>query len=391
MDEKKTIFFFPAWYPHRGDSMFGLFVKRHAEAVSRYCRVGVVFAIGESRENGDLFDVVELDENTVSTIRVYYKKSDLKGAATFVNGLRYLRAVMLGYAALVKKLGEPQVNHVHVLTRAGIFALYKNITTGTPYIITEHWSRYLPINKGAYVGFLRKQLTKWIVRNAAAVTPVSDKLAQAMKSYGLQNAKYVLVNNVVDVSRFIYRHKSNDCFRWLHVSCFDDEPKNITGLLRGFAKAYEKDKRLSLTLVGEGIDFERINRFASELSLPNEALRFTGKLEGEALQQEFMAHDAFVLFSRYENQPVVIIEAFACGLPVLATRVGSIPQLLEQNRGVLVDSENEQQLEEALLDFAQGKLPFSREHIRQFAVNTFSMEAVGQSFNELYISALNKS
>lgn len=389
MEEKKlTVFFYPAWYPHRYDPMFGLFVKRHAEAVSQFAEVCVIFVIGEYIEAPKRYDLEFANEAGVKTVRIYFKKSKRLGVSYFINGIRYLQAAKKGYDFLVTRMGEPNINHVHVLTRAGLFPLWKKITSGIPYLITEHWSRYLPINKGAYSGIIRKFLTEKIVERAFAVTPVSQRLAEAMQQHGLKNSYYRLINNVVDVDRFLPVQKGQICARWVHVSCFDEHPKNITGLLSGFAKAHTQNPSLRLTLIGDGIDWKVSKTFAENLNLGNDAITFTGLLEGKDLSDELQRHDAFVMFSRFENQPVVIIEAFACGLPVVATDVGSIPEMLANHRGIVVQSENADALADAFIVMSEGKFEFSRTSIRQYAVENYSFSAVGKKINELYLAAI---
>ena len=386
-----TVFFFPAWYPHRGDPMFGLFVKRHAEAVSSVARVGVVFAFGEVK-SGPLFDLCHTEESGVSTLRIYYRKCRIPFLGTWVNAFLYLAAVFRGYRKLKIRLGTPDVNHIHVLTRAGVVPLWLKITHGTPFLITEHWSRYLPENRGDFSGFLRKWITRRVVGQASFVTPVSEKLAAAMRSHGLRNPRYELVNNVVDTERFIPgTHVHKECLRWVHVSCMDDRPKNLKGLLDGFARAHAADNRISLQLVGDGVDFNQIRHYAMEKDPHGKLFRFSGMLEGEALLSAFQHADAFVMFSRYENQPVVITEAFSCGLPVVATGVGAIPDMLSEGRGTTVPSEDVQALSDEVLLYAAGQVSFSREAIRQYAVDNFSYGAVAGRFRELYLATLQSA
>ncbi len=386
-----TVFFFPAWYPHRNDPMFGLFVKRHAEAVASLVRAGVVFAIGELR-HGPTYDMNHICENGVETISVYYRKSQVPMLGSFLNGIRFLRAVWMGYLKLKSILGKPDVNHVHVLTRAGIVPLGLKVFSGIPYIITEHWSRYLPENKGNFKGVLRKWLTKIIVRHSSFITPVSQKLADAMMAHGIAHPQYRLVNNVVDTDRFLPGNSDEmQCVHWVHVSCFDDRPKNLKGLLDGFKLAHSTDKRLTLNLVGDGIDFEDIRNYGREIDPAGEIFRFSGLREGEELVKAFQQADAFVMFSRYENQPVVIIEAFACGLPVVATDVGAIPQMVAEGRGMAVKSEDVQALCDAILMYAQGTISFSREEIRRYALENFGNRAVADRFRELYLATIQQS
>ena len=173
--ERKHIVFLARWYPHRYDPMLGLFVQRHAEAAALYNDVSVIYVHAD--ENiCQKFDIVDETVNNVRTIRVYYRKSWSK----IISLLRFFKA----NNKALKMLPKPDIIHVHILTRLGLVALRQKRLHGTPYIITEHWSRYLPGND--FSGLLRKKLTKTVVRHASAVTTVTDILAKAMQSHGLR-------------------------------------------------------------------------------------------------------------------------------------------------------------------------------------------------------------
>jgi glycosyltransferase involved in cell wall biosynthesis len=68
--------------------------------------------------------------------------------------------------------------------------------------------------------------------------------------------------------------------------------------------------------------------------------------------------NCFVLFSDYENQPCVILESFATGIPVIAPRVGGIPEIVEENRGILVEKADEKALFEAMKNVLEDKIAF---------------------------------
>ena len=126
---------------------------------------------------------------------------------------------------------------MHVLLRTGLFALYKCLSIGLPYLITEHWSLYLPQN-AARIGLLRKFLTRLVIKKAAALHTVSENLKQAMQKLGFTNKQTVVIPNVVDTATF---YPENDTVfspkvRFLHVARFNEEAKNLSGLLRTFQK-----------------------------------------------------------------------------------------------------------------------------------------------------------
>jgi glycosyltransferase involved in cell wall biosynthesis len=95
---------------------------------------------------------------------------------------------------------------------------------------------------------------------------------------------------------------------------------------------------------------------------------------------------AFVSFSNYENQPCSILEALCCGVPVIATKVGGIPEVINSQNGILIDPLNESQLLHAM-EMMMGKFKnFDLESIAKSAKMKFSYNAVGSQLNLLYQS-----
>ncbi|VAW28887.1 hypothetical protein MNBD_BACTEROID07-2101 [hydrothermal vent metagenome] len=382
------------WYPNRTDPMPGLFIQRHAEAVARYAKVALVYAHGvEAKDAIPLYEVDYEEKTGVRTARVYYRLPRLHVPliSPLVGLWRFFRANIKGIKR-VKLPGERfDVLHVHVLTRLGILALFYKWLHGTPFVITEHWTRYLDSRK-EFRGFLRKLLTRMVVRQAAVVTTVSDNLTRAMTNHRLQNSNYRVIYNVVDTAFFEAAKKTalrSETGRkeLVHVSCFTDVHKNISGLLRVVKKLSEKRDDFHLTLVGEGEDLEKMKNYARTLEIPENTLVFTGLLEGKILAETMAKADALVIFSNYENMPVVINESFALGVPVFSTDVGGIAEMVNDSNGRLVPKGDENALLVVLNDFLDGKISFQKEQIQAFAEKHFSMEAVGRVLLEIYNEA----
>jgi glycosyltransferase involved in cell wall biosynthesis len=93
-----------------------------------------------------------------------------------------------------------------------------------------------------------------------------------------------------------------------------------------------------------------------------------------------------VLFSFYENQPCVILESLCSGLPVIATRVGGIPELIQDDNGLLVDAGNEEQLLQAMKTMIQKEKNYDRKKISSLASARFSYEYVGKDICSVYDS-----
>ena len=101
-----------------------------------------------------------------------------------------------------------------------------------------------------------------------------------------------------------------------------------------------------------------------------------------------VSYTHLVLPSEWENMPCVIIEAMSSGLPVVSTNVGGIPEIINDEVGVLVPPKNSVRLVKALDSILNNLPSFSRERIVELARERYSYEAVGEVLNNLYRSCL---
>ncbi|MBO7459383.1 MAG: glycosyltransferase [Bacteroidales bacterium] len=373
-NERRHIVFLARWYPHRYDPMLGLFVQRHAEAAALYNDISVIYVHPD--DGKDVSRNVSIDDETINnvhTIRIYYKKSKSKVLSLF----RFFRANKIA----LKRLPKPDIIHVHVLTRLGLIAWWHKIMHGTPYIITEHWSRYLPGND--FSGVFRKKLTKTIVKHASAVTTVTEILAKAMQDHGLQNKNYVIVPNVVDINAFKPQPHHNEVPKIVHVSCFENKSKNITGLIDALQILEERNINFQFVFIGDGVDFAMIKDYVKKLK-HQESIRFTGVLEGQDYIDELSSNDFLVLSSNYETQGVVLLEAFACGMPVVSTNVGGIPEIVNESNGILVPPQDPEKLADAMETMLQTYQNYDANALREGVIKKFSNEFVGKLLNSIY-------
>ncbi len=393
-ESKIKVLHLARWYPNRYDPMPGLFIQRHAEASSIYCDAGVVYTHSESNEDDKkpTYDIDFYIINNVPTAKVYYKTSGCKinPIKKIINSIRFFKANQLGITKVKQNTGGFDLIHIHILTRLGIIGLYYKLLHKKPYIITEHWSRYLDLT-GSFVGFFRKLITKFVVKEASCVTAVTDNLASAMKKHSLNNKNYVILPNVVDnvfLSNDIIDESNNDIVNFLHVSCFEDKSKNISGLLRVISQLSKNRNDFIFTLVGDGMDMPWLKKYSQELGLTEEIIKYTGLLEGEDLANEMKSADMLVIFSNYENFPVVMNESLSLGVPVIATRVGGIPERVNSRNGILVDAGNEAQLLQAFTNFLDKEISFDMIEIQKEAINEFSPSTIGSILYNLYKEAI---
>jgi glycosyltransferase involved in cell wall biosynthesis len=124
--------------------------------------------------------------------------------------------------------------------------------------------------------------------------------------------------------------------------------KGQAGLLRAFAKVRSSHPELTLRLVGDGPERGALEALAEELAVSS-AITFAGRLPEEETLAEIARSDLLVLPSFMEGLPIVLMEAMAVGVPVIASRVAGIPELVEDGKtGLLFTPSNWDELASAI-------------------------------------------
>lgn len=394
-ENKLNILFISSWYPHKLKPMNGIFVKRHAAANTIDCNVSAIFICSD-----DSNSIEESVEDGIYTLRGYYKTPDLKipGISQLVKVLRYFlmwKKVLLIYK---RKKGNPNLVNSNIVYPVTIIATIMKFVWGVPYVITEHWTGYFP-EDGHYKGFWKKLVSKIAVANSSAVISDSTKLSRTMESLGLipesnLKNKFFTIPNVVDPELFTIRDEKQvishqpTAISFIHVSSLDDEHKNITGMIRTFKKFHERHPGSTFTIIWDEEIKEYLDRIKEPFS-EKDGVFLQGKTTGIALAEMLQKSDAFLLFSNYENLPCVMLEAFACGIPVIGTTVGDVPDYINSNNGVLIDSKNENQLLEAMETVFRNMNNYNPSEIRNMVLDKISPVAISKQFTDVYKSVLS--
>lgn len=345
------VLFLSAWYPTEQDAMAGLFVQKHAEAVVR--------------QGAD--------------VQVLYSTR---------TGIEWMLDMYQRWKKLKKEWGKPDIVQMNVLDKNGLIALWLKWRYRIPYIVVEHWSGYLPENfafrKGWHGWFIRK-----VAKQASCILPVSKMLEDAMKRCGIQNEIWQRIHNVVD--DFFYKpitpltipSKPENKFRLLHVSCFDENAKNIQGMLRAVRKVANQRQDFEFIIVGTGIDFERDFKYAQSLDFPEGILHFTGEQSPYEVAQWMQQSDCFILFSNYETYAVVLAEAIAVGLPSIRTSTSGIASEISIESGMTIAPQDENALSNAIEHFLDNSSNYSSKSIRSYG-KEYESDNIGKSLIKLY-------
>lgn len=387
---KIKVLFWPGWwYPDRHNPLNGIFIRRHAEAVAPLVDLAVLYVAADAGLRRQPYDMEISHDQIGLTIRVYFRPFPVPfRPLRILNVWRYFAAARLGIKKLRSCWGYPDIVHLHVSPPWGQIAALKFLLPRLPFLFTEHWSGYHRANSD-FRGFARKLLNSLVLRRAFAVTPVSRNLQDVMESHRLRG-RYVVIPNAVRTDLFFpatSKPAPGTPFTFLHVSQLA-LVKNVAGMIRAATALWQTRHDFQLVIVGEGADRESLERLAQDRAPGHECVRLLGRKDEVELAEIMRQADCFLLFSNYENLPCVISEAMASGLPVIATRVGGVPEQVRPGMGILIDPGDEAGLEKAMKDILDGKMRFDRSAIRRFAEENYSCAEVGKRFLLLYREAL---
>jgi glycosyltransferase involved in cell wall biosynthesis len=384
---RKRILWLCSWYPDRNQPFNGDFIQRHARAAAIFNDIAV-FHLAQS-------DAAKGDE-TYSTITpgltetIHYYKPATGFLSRWKNYNRWIKAYKKALRNYMKAEGKPDLVHVHVPMRDGLLAMKLKRMYKLPYIVTEHWTIYQPGNIKTYEeqpGYLRS-LTYWIIRNSSLLLPVSEDLGKMINKLVCPK-DFRVIDNVADTTHFYFKEQNpaHAAFRFLHVSNFTFQ-KNAEAIIESFAELQKKHSTVELVLVG--LIPPEVEKLITASGLKGKNIILKGEISYPEVAQEMQEANALVMFSRYENSPCTIIEALCCGLPVIASSVGGIPELIHSGNGLLVTPGDKELLFTSMEKMIENYSSFDRAAISADAMSRFSYPVVGKKIDQVYSQLLKK-
>jgi len=380
-----AVLFLPSWYPVKHNPVHGIFIQNHAIALSK--EIPVIVAYPYTTENKLKNINLEINHNeNLTEVKLAYNKvqTQLPLIKQIIQLYRYKRACKT-LAEHIKNLNYPilaiQVNVVFpACIGLRVFLRYFQV----PYTITEHWSGYLA-EDGNYKSLFQKYLTKKCITKSQVIWTVSEKQKTAMIGHGLKG-NYQHLYNAVNTTIFSKKEtKTAPPITLLHVSSLVEREKNIRAMLTALANL--KNKKYTFNLIIAGGNSEQIQytkNIAKEVNLTD--IDFKGSLPQEEISYLMSQSHALLLFSNFEGMPVVALEALACELPVLASKAGALPQIIQEGFGILCKKPTISKIENILENFLNGVYSFNYTGMRAFAVKYASYNAVGKQMAKFYKS-----
>ena len=365
-----------SWFPTPDDPTLGNFCIRMIDALPQDCH-SVILSVCDGKDMTKSFEVKEIQGKHHTHVQIYIRPPKVNA----LRKLKMLRMYQYGLRYVQKHFFNPDLLHLHVAYPLGQVALLWHKLYGYPYVLTEHWTIYQPQNKDVLVGKLKRKIVK-IANHASLIMPVSLDLQHCMEGHGVHNRFQVIYNLVnTDIFKLGVPHQGAKK-QMLHISTLRDEAKNFSGILRTIERLRQQRDDFELHVIHD-YEAPEFKDFVKEHHL-DDCVVFHGKKTSEEVAKAYQEADFFVLFSNFENLPCVIVEAFASGVPVLSTAVGGIAEILTPERGILIDSGDENALLKSMDSMLDHCREYDREAIRDYALKTFAAQNIGQQINEQY-------
>lgn len=291
------------------------------------------------------------------------------------------------FARYVAEQGTPDIIHGHAMFMGGIIGAAVARESRVPLVITEHSTVY----QRRPIPAFQIEEARDALGLAAALLVVSPQLGEGMRRVlGDIAANAQWVPNVVDrefLAAQLPTERTPGPFRFLCVA-FLHEKKAHADLLGAFAQRFAGDGDVELRIGGDGPERDRLHALARTLGIAEQVV-WLGPLSREAVGSEMRAADAFVLPSRLETFGVVVAEALASGLPVIATRSGGPECIVGEGDGMLVDVGDVSALGEAMLRMRETAARYDAVDIRRRCEQRFGEHALVDRLEAVYARAMS--
>jgi len=375
-----NILFVTQWYPstlRSTNQILGIFVQEHARAVEKYANVTVLHAVKLFSATTKLYEIIDerkqRSKGSIKSICIKYRHLPLPLATYFIYSIAMIHALVV----LLRK-GPIDLIHIHHFN-GGIPAILFGKLAKTPVLVSEHASCFgrKLMNK---VDILE---ARFVLNHADLIVPVDKTLLKDMQSYGIRN-NYKIIPNAVDEEIFTpNRLQVSDAAKQILFVGQLFPVKGVPILLKALEKLRKRRDDFLVHIVGNGPCKRRYMDLAHRYNLDTK-VQFHGLRTKKEIAQLARNAAFFVSASFYETQGCVILEALTAGLPVVAPRVGGIPEVVNEKVGILFPPGNPEKMARAIEFMLDNYATYCREDIGEYARSRYSYKVVGKQLAGIY-------
>ena len=369
-----NVLFFPARYPTPSDLSLATIHREHVRAIALRHEVLVLDAPREEAACRRLVQIDRTVEDGVRVVRVGFRRSPVPKTSLLLHTL----AVLQAGRAIVRAGFRPDVIHARyyfIALAAGLLGRLLRV----PVVMAEGSECYA-------VGLpprIRLE-SRLAMRLADVLVPASESLRTLMEQHGIRG-DFRVIPNPVDTAVFSPtpgRRRPREIARILTVAR-QVPVKGYPTLLEALARVARAREGIALDIVGDGPERQAHEALARRLGLA-ERVRFHGHRPREAVARLMREADLFVLASHSENCPSVLLEALACGLPVVASDLESVHEVVPKEMGGFFPAGDAQALAETLDWALDRREVWDPVELAAHARAHFGLEAMSERLDAVY-------
>lgn len=272
--------------------------------------------------------------------------------------------------------------HAH-WTLSAASALMAKLIYRTPVIATVQGSDIFRVVKSR----LGTYFTRGVLINCNKITALSHALADATAALGVAPEKIQIIPNGVATDNFTPLDSTERERIIVYVGSFI-ERKGVRYLLTAMAEVLRSFPDYRLVLIGAGPQQNELEKLAAAYGI-SEKVVFTGFLSQDKVRDWLQRAKIFVLPSLEEGLGVVLLEALACGTPIVASNIGGIVDVVTPDVGKLIPPADAHALAEALFELLE-KAPWTEMswRARRRAVEVYDWKRIGAQYIDVYRSVL---
>jgi len=364
-------------YPDSANSWRGSFVKEQVKSLSIVHKLTVVYFRNEKAVSGTTkgYSVTKSVTENLTEYTLTIKRS-----FPVINQYLFLLRTYRFISNEILPGFKPDLIHSHLLFPGGFIATILQQKKNIPNIITEH-SRI----SNYFRSRVHKILVKYTLRKADAIVAVSNSLKAEISRYFPRPVR--VIHNIIDISRFKLTDKAdNGILNIGFLGGLGNNNKGLDLLLKSVSMSGSKG--FLLHIGGNGLLKNDYMKMAQELGIESEC-KFYGEIPHSGIPDFFSSLDLFVLPSRYETFGIVLIEAMACGIPVIATRCGGPEEIVTDTTGILISKDNSEELNHAIGMISENLHSYKKDNIRKYAEENFGQKVFLERINTLYNETIN--
>lgn len=257
----------------------------------------------------------------------------LPGILRKLQSIKYVRTVTTSILYILNLLREVRkYDVIHIFSASYLSFL---IAPTPAILVSKLYGKKAVLNY--HSGEAEDHLKRWprstrsMLKRVDKIIVPSEYLVRIFAKFGFE-ARAIF--NIIDLDTFEFRQRT--MLRPVFLSNRNLEAHyGVDDLLRAFAHIQREIPDAVLTVVGDGSQRNALENLANELQLKHTT--FTGRVEHDEINRQYSASDIYLNASKIDNQPLSILEAFQCGVPVVTTDAGGIPDVVtDEITGFLV-------------------------------------------------------